>query len=390
MRGFQRMSQSRSRMHARSSPDAAAPRVHRSQSPGSAGRTFSGGPGPALRRIIFLRSPEASHFLRSLAMVPALTAGVSSYALFADARAIQSQLNLLSNIIPPAALDIVRDEITRIAANTDGKLTLSFLGSLALSLWSANSGVKALFEALNVLYGEEEKRSFVQLNAFSMLLTVCSIAAMLIGCDRRGGLAAGVFDHGLPGTKLTIIALLRWPAMLILPWSRLDPLPIWTKPSVGAGPLDYARQFDGGFPLARDVCDIFLVSQPCRELHRNIRRTRRSHWLDDVDVAFRRHCPSWSEAQRRNRASDRSRHDHRAAKAARKPRRCHGRYGRQGSRVSHYAGWISRCCAPRASRKPNNVAAPSTLSMVARLPLRTRSDPRATASSVVPRARDPI
>jgi membrane protein len=149
-------------------------------------------------------------------MVPALTAGVSSYALFADAHAIQAQLNLLSNIIPPAALDIVRDEIARIAASTDGKLTLSFLGSLALSLWSANAGVKALFEALNIVYGEEEKRSFVTLNAFSMLLTVCSIAGMLLVVAGVVVLPLVFAMIGLPGTKLTIIALLRWPAMLLL------------------------------------------------------------------------------------------------------------------------------------------------------------------------------
>ena len=119
-------------------------------------------------------------FFALLAMVPALTAGVSSYALFADAHAIQGQLNLLANIVPPTALDLVRDEIIRIVANSNGRLTLSFLGSLALSLWSANSVVKAMFEALNIVYGEEEKRSIVQLNVFSMLLTICSIAAMLM------------------------------------------------------------------------------------------------------------------------------------------------------------------------------------------------------------------
>ena len=155
-------------------------------------------------------------FFALLAMVPALTAGVSSYALFADARAIQGQLNLFANIVPPTALDLVRDEIIRIVANSNGKLTLSFLGSLALSLWSANSGVKALFEALNVLYGEEEKRSIVQLNVFSMLLTICSIAAMLMIVTGVVVLPLVFSITGFLGIKLTIIALLRWPAMLIL------------------------------------------------------------------------------------------------------------------------------------------------------------------------------
>ena len=155
-------------------------------------------------------------FFALLAMVPALTAGVSSYALFADARAIQGQLNLFANIVPPIALDLVRDEIIRIVANSNGRLTLSFLGSLALSLWSANSGVKALFEALNILYGEEEKRSIVQLNVFSMLLTICSIAAMLMIVTGVVVLPLVFSITGFLGIKLTIIALLRWPAMLIL------------------------------------------------------------------------------------------------------------------------------------------------------------------------------
>ena len=155
-------------------------------------------------------------FFTLLAMVPALTAGVSSYALFADARTIQAELNLLSNIMPPAALDIVRDEIARITANSDGRLTLSFLVGLALSLWSANAGVKALFEALNIVYGEEEKRSFLKLNAFSMLLTICSIAGMLLVVTGVVVLPLMFAMIGLPGTKLTIIALLRWPAMLLL------------------------------------------------------------------------------------------------------------------------------------------------------------------------------
>jgi membrane protein len=155
-------------------------------------------------------------FFALLAMVPALTAGVSSYALFADARAIQGQLNMFANIVPPTALDLVRDEIIRIVANSNGRLTLSFIGSLALSLWSANSGVKALFEALNIVYGEEEKRSIVQLNVFSMLLTICSIASMLMIVTGVVVLPLVFSITGFLGIKLTIIALLRWPAMLIL------------------------------------------------------------------------------------------------------------------------------------------------------------------------------
>ena len=163
-------------------------------------------------------------FFALMAMVPALTAGVSSYALFADARAIQEQLNLASDIVPPAALEIVRSEITRIAASSDGRLTASFLGGLVLSLWSANAGVKALFEALNIVYGEQEKRSLVKLNAFSLLLTICGVAAALLVVGAVVVLPLALSIIGFPGIKFTIIAYLRWPAMQLLAMAAFEVL----------------------------------------------------------------------------------------------------------------------------------------------------------------------
>jgi membrane protein len=155
-------------------------------------------------------------FFALLAMVPALTAAVSSYALFADARAIEHQLSLLSDMVPPAALEIIRGEIVRIVAGSDGKLTVGFIGGLALSLWSANAGVKALFEALNVTYAEDEKRSLVELNVFSLLTTACAIAAGLLVIASVVVLPLVLATVGLPGAWVKAIAYIRWPAMLVL------------------------------------------------------------------------------------------------------------------------------------------------------------------------------
>jgi membrane protein len=155
-------------------------------------------------------------FFGLLAMVPALTAGVSSYALIADPRVIQDQLNLAADVVPVAALDLMRGEIARIVANSDGRLTVSFLISLALSLWSANAGIKALFEAMNIVYGEEEKRSFIRLNLFSLLFTILGIAGALLAVGAVVVLPLVFSMIGFPGTKLTLLTYLRWPVMLIV------------------------------------------------------------------------------------------------------------------------------------------------------------------------------
>src|ERR1700688_1465487 len=119
-------------------------------------------------------------FYSLVALFPALAAGVSFYALFADAGTIGKHLSLVAGIVPADLLDMLRDEITRIGAKSDGKLTFGFLLGLGIALWSANAGMKAIFDALNIIYDEQERRGLVQLNLISLFFTVCAIGAVLL------------------------------------------------------------------------------------------------------------------------------------------------------------------------------------------------------------------
>jgi membrane protein len=107
-----------------------------------------------------------------LAIFPAIAALVSIYGLFADPATIQDHLNALSGVLPGGAMEVVGEQVKRIASAGGGKLGLSFIIGLAISLWSANAGMKAVFDALNIVYDEEEKRSFLWLNAQSLAFTL--------------------------------------------------------------------------------------------------------------------------------------------------------------------------------------------------------------------------
>ena len=85
-----------------------------------------------------------------LALFPAIAALVSIYGLFADPVTIQDQVNTLAGVLPGGALDIVREQVTRIASKGNGALGESFAISLGLSLWSVNAGMKAIHDALNI------------------------------------------------------------------------------------------------------------------------------------------------------------------------------------------------------------------------------------------------
>src|SRR6476620_4083431 len=118
-------------------------------------------------------------FYGLLAVFPAIAALVSLYGLFASPAAISDQLALLSGILPDSAVEILREQIGRLTANSS-KLGLGFIFGLAVALWSANSGMKAIMDALNVVYEEKEKRGFIKLTLISLAFTIAAIALLLV------------------------------------------------------------------------------------------------------------------------------------------------------------------------------------------------------------------
>ena len=111
-------------------------------------------------------------FYAMLAMVPAITALVSMYGMFAKASSINEHLNFLAGVMPAGAYAADQRADRAHRGNSDGKLTFAFLLGLGLAVWSANAGMKAIFDALNIVYDEDEKRSFIKLNLISLCFHV--------------------------------------------------------------------------------------------------------------------------------------------------------------------------------------------------------------------------
>jgi membrane protein len=149
-----------------------------------------------------------------LALFPAIAALVSIYGLFADPVTIQEHLNALSGILPGGALDIIREQVTRIAAQGGGTLGVSFVIGLAVSLWSANAGMKAIFDALNIVYDEDEKRSFFALNLQSLGFTLGAIVFLLLAVIGIVVLPIVLNFIGLGSGVEWILSLARWPILL--------------------------------------------------------------------------------------------------------------------------------------------------------------------------------
>jgi membrane protein len=119
-------------------------------------------------------------FYSLLAIFPALAALVAIYGLFSDPAAITAHLDQVSGFMPSGAIDVARDQLTRVASKGSQTLGFAFGFGLAVSLWSANAAMKALFDTLNIVYAEQEKRNFIRLNAISLTFTAAAVAFILI------------------------------------------------------------------------------------------------------------------------------------------------------------------------------------------------------------------
>jgi membrane protein len=129
-------------------------------------------------------------FYALLAIFPGIAALISTYGLFADPGGMANHLDTIANVAPGGAIDVLREQTTRLASQGGTTLGVSFLISLAISLWTANSGVKAIFDALNIVYEEDEKRGFIKLNLVTLTFTISASVFILLS-NYSSGRAAG-------------------------------------------------------------------------------------------------------------------------------------------------------------------------------------------------------
>jgi membrane protein len=155
-------------------------------------------------------------FYGLLALFPAITALVSSYALFAKPSTINDHLSMLAGILPGGAFDIVKDQVGRVLAKGEIKLGMAFATSFVLAVWSANGGMKAILDALNVAYDEKENRGFLKLNAVSLMFTLAGLVGILIAIGCVIALPIVLSTIGLGSISDTLLRIGRWPALVIM------------------------------------------------------------------------------------------------------------------------------------------------------------------------------
>jgi membrane protein len=152
-------------------------------------------------------------FYSILALFPAIAALVALYGLFADPATIASNLDQVADIVPGGAIEVVRDELNRVAAQGRSTLGFAFIIGLAVSLWSANAALKSLFDALNLVYNEDEKRGLIKLNLISLAFTTATIVFVLLALAAIVVVPIIINFFGLTDAANLIMRIARWLAV---------------------------------------------------------------------------------------------------------------------------------------------------------------------------------
>ncbi len=152
-------------------------------------------------------------FYGMLALFPALASLVSIYGLISSPAQAQKQMEMLENVLPQQAGQLIGTQMQRIASGSGTALTLGLVFGFVLTIWSSSAGVKSLMTAMNIVYGEPEKRGFIEFNRLALLLTFCLLVFVVIALLAIGFVPAAVQGFNVNGFVGTLINWVRWPLL---------------------------------------------------------------------------------------------------------------------------------------------------------------------------------
>jgi membrane protein len=163
------------------------------------------------------RAAQLSYYAL-LALFPALIFLTALMGLLSVQSFMPELMSYLRNVLPADALSMVERFLTQVAEGSGANiLSLGALGAL----WASSSGITAIMDALNVVYGvTEDRRPFWRIRMTAMLLTIglagfviLSMALVLYG-PTIGRWVADLLGFGPAFTWLWNV--LQWPLVATL------------------------------------------------------------------------------------------------------------------------------------------------------------------------------
>jgi membrane protein len=115
-----------------------------------------------------------------MALAPTITVFVSLYGLFNDRATVNQHIDMLTCMLPAGGISIIKDQLTRVAETGHTTLNITLIVSLVVALWTASAGINAMFDAMNIVYDETEKRNFFVRSGMALLFTLGMVVVAVV------------------------------------------------------------------------------------------------------------------------------------------------------------------------------------------------------------------
>ena len=119
-------------------------------------------------------------FFLLLATFPAIAAFVSVYGIFTDVAGVERQFAHIADFLPRDAVSVIAAEMVKVTKAKHTTLGATFALSTLVSIWSANAGMKALVDGVNVAYDETESRPWLRLTLVTYVATLSGLLLLTI------------------------------------------------------------------------------------------------------------------------------------------------------------------------------------------------------------------
>ncbi|WP_177242578.1 YihY/virulence factor BrkB family protein [Amycolatopsis marina] len=155
-------------------------------------------------------------FFGMLALVPALIALLTIFALVADTQYVRDQIEPIMSALPGSASDLLLGQLRSAVELGRSGLTFGLLASVVAVLWSTSTAMRALIAGINRAFDQEETRGFLRLRGLALLFTVGALLVVAVALGAVAALPVVLDVLGVPESSRWMVAVARWLGLVVL------------------------------------------------------------------------------------------------------------------------------------------------------------------------------
>jgi membrane protein len=175
-----------------------------------------------------------------MALAPGVASLISAYGLFANPDQTERQANAISGLLAPSARATIDHPLRMIVVTNPRTLGLGALLGIFIAVYTACRGMGGLIAALDIAYGETERRGVMRLTLTALGFVVGGVVALML----VGAMSIVAIDASLNPVLRWIMLIAGCLALLLFMAGLLAllyhfgpdrPAPRWRWASPGAG-----------------------------------------------------------------------------------------------------------------------------------------------------------